>query len=335
MSQHTHLSEVDPEFAAAQAAQPLQNFDFSLGLSALKEGWKKAGAQTALYKPRVRADARYSIEDHTIPVEGGEIIVRVVTPEPTELEQTFPVLVWFHGGGWIFGDVDQDDYLLRIYSTELQIVTVNVDYRTAPEYTFPTQWDDSFAALKWVASNATSISVSLDKGFVVGGLSAGGNLAATSTHRARDDSFFKDKPLTGTYLGYPVIVHMDAYPEKYKDQLLSMEQNKDAPMLTRDAMRFLWDTAKAPPEDPMSSPLLYPSHGLPPAYIQVCGLDPVRDEGILYEHVLREVGIATRLDAYPGVPHVFNVSNPGIKAATKFEADTLEGLKWLLASTKP
>ncbi|KAI0053263.1 hypothetical protein FA95DRAFT_1552779 [Auriscalpium vulgare] len=338
MSQYAHLSELDPEFAAAQAAKPHQGFDLSVGTLALKEVWKtvlQPATYTALYKPRVRTDAKYSVKDHTVAVEGGEIIVRVVIPEPIEPTQTFPVLVWFHGGGWIFGDVDQDDYLLRIYSTELQIVTVNVDYRTAPEHTFPTPWNDSFTALRWVASNAVSISVSLDKGFIAGGWSAGGNLAATCAHRAREDYLFNDKPLTGTYLGFPVTVHIDGYPEKYKDQLLSMEQNKNSPTLTREAMRFTWDLLKAPPEDPLSSPLLYPSHaGLPPAYVQICGFDPLRDEGLLYERLLRDAGTATKLDVYPGVPHVFNVSNPGIKAATKFEADTLEGLKWLLAGGK-
>ncbi|KAI0053256.1 alpha/beta-hydrolase [Auriscalpium vulgare] len=281
------------------------------------------------------SDAKYSVTDHKVPVDGGEIVVRVVIPESDDPKQTFPVLTWLHGGGWALGNIDQDDWALRVWSTELQVVTVNVEFRSAPEHTFPIPWDDSYTALKWVASNAASISVSLDKGFLIGGMSAGGNLAATVAHLARDDPFFSDKPLTGSYLAIPVIVHADAYPEKFKDQLLSMEQNKDAPNLTRDSMRFYLDTVKAPPEDPKTSPLLYPSHaGLPPAYFQICGLDPLRDEGLLYERELRAAGTRTKLDVYPGVPHAFQVFSPTISAAAKYEADTLVGLKWLLAGAK-
>ncbi|KAI0053255.1 alpha/beta-hydrolase [Auriscalpium vulgare] len=336
MSQYAYLSEVDPEYAAFRAANPTPDPDYSSVVD-LKKRWIDLVQPNfaALYKARMRPDAKYSVADHKVPVDGGEIVVRVVIPETDDPKQTFPVLTWFYGGGWVFGNIDQDDWLLRVYSTELQVVTVNVEYRSAPEHTFPSPWDDGFAAVKWVASNAASISVSLDKGFIIGGMSAGGNLAATIAHLARDDPFFSDKPLTGSYLAIPAIVHGDAYPEKFKDQLLSMEQNKDAPNINRDFVRFCWDTVKASPEDPKMSPLLYPSHaGLPPTYFQICGLDILRDEGLLYERELRDVGNRTKLDVYPGLPHGFQVFSPTVSAAAKYEADTLVGLKWLLAGAK-
>ena len=136
--------------------------------------------------------------------------------------------------GWVIGDRNMDDTWLRIASVNLRIAVVNCEYRCvrvdqqgkasthtrtyinsmAPEHPFPTAADDCFAALKYVASNPEKFSSSLKKGFLVGGASAGGNLAAVVSHLARDDPFFKDKPLTGQYLQIPVVVHYEAVPKK-------------------------------------------------------------------------------------------------------------------------
>jgi len=237
---------------------------------------------------------------------------------------------------------------LRILSVELRLAIVNVDYRLAPEHRFPTGLNDCYAALKWTVENCARICGSLDKGFVVGGSSAGANLAAAVAHRSLKDPFFEQRKLTGHILQIPALVHPAAYPPDYTSELLSYEQNKNAPTLGKDLMDFYYECLKGPPADPDVSPLLADHTGLPPAYLQVCGLDPMRDEGLLYERLLRELGIPTKLDMrvtpfsvtkhwvnqfrYPGVPHGFKIMFPGIKAAKKWEVDLRGGLRWLFKS---
>ncbi|EMD36108.1 hypothetical protein CERSUDRAFT_85210 [Gelatoporia subvermispora B] len=229
-----------------------------------------------------------------------------------------------------------DDYILRTWCVEFQVSIVNVDYRLAPEYKYPTGLNDAYAGLKWVAENAALLSASISKGFIVAGLSAGGNLAVVATHRARDDPFFADKKITGNLLMIPVICHPGAYPEQYKSELTSTEENKDAPAFNTADLWACYEFLGAPnPKDPDLSPLLNHSHkGLPPTHLQVCGRDPLRDEAILYEKVLKETGIKTRITVYPGVPHHFHYFFPQIKLSMKFVEESKYGLRWLLSQVE-
>ncbi|OCH90777.1 Alpha/beta hydrolase fold-3 [Obba rivulosa] len=234
-----------------------------------------------------------------------------------------------HSGAWRVGNLDMDDYFLRILAVELQVVVVNVDYRLAPEYRLPACLDDSYTGLKWAAINASRLCASLSKGFIVGGQSAGGNLAVVITHRARDDPFFADTPLTGSLFSIASVVHPDAVPELYKPELLSVEQYRDGPVLTKEAILKSYEDLTVEPMNPEISPLLYPSHkDLPPAYIQVCGLDPRRDESFLYERLLREAGAKFKIDVYPGVPHGSHALFPSLKQTSK--EDLKKRLAWLL-----
>lgn len=111
-----------------------------------------------------------------------------------------------------------------------------------------------------------------------------------------------------------------------------MEQNKDAPVLSKENILTSYDLLKAPPSDPENSPLLNPNHkGLSPAYVQVAGLDPSRDEGFLYEEMLKEAGVRTRPDSYPGLPHGFHNYFPNLGICQKLDSDFREGLRWLLS----
>ncbi|KAI0916142.1 hypothetical protein AcV5_003163 [Taiwanofungus camphoratus] len=126
--------------------------------------------------------------------------------------------------GWIFGTLDMDDYSLRILCVDLQICIVNVEYRLAPEHSFPTGLNDCYAALKWTSNNQRLLSGSSSIGFLLGGQSAGSNLAAVIARRARDDPFFAKHRITGHILQIPVVLHADAYPEEYKSELLSLSK---------------------------------------------------------------------------------------------------------------
>lgn len=146
-----------------------------------------------------------------------------------------------------------------------------------------------------------------------------------------------EPPLTGVYLGIPVVVHPDAVPEKYLPFYGTYSQNKDAPILSRESMDTLTGQYKPTPTDPLYSPLLRPGghSDLPPAYFQVCGLDPVRDDGLIYENVLREeYGTKTKIDIYPGVPHAFMAAFPDLVSSRRFLDDSIAGFTWLLEPEK-
>ncbi|KAL4242887.1 AB hydrolase superfamily protein [Abortiporus biennis] len=226
-----------------------------------------------------------------------------------------------------------DDFL-RPTVVKLQVVLISVDYRLAPEFPFPTGLNDSYAALKWALENAAVLKIYPSKGVLVGGASSGANFAGAIALRARDDHFFKQPgfSVTGQVLRVPSVVHPGAdIPEEYKKELLSMEQNKDVPILNKSDILQIIEYYQAPPNDPDISILLAPSHsGLPPAFFQIAGYDTLRDEGILYEKVLKESGVQTKIEIYPGVPHGGPSPFPHLPAATKCANDFDKGLEWLL-----
>ncbi|KAL0578340.1 hypothetical protein V5O48_003654 [Marasmius crinis-equi] len=326
MAEYSHLSTIDPEFAAAIAKVPPP-----------PPGPPNVEVSRAMYRdfilPSTKArlegslpsESELQVKDHQIDVGGGaKVRARSLVPTPKEGED-----------GWTIGNLEWDDYPMRKVAVERRIAIVSCEYRLAPEHPFPASIDDAFAGLKFVASNPGLFSASLSKGFLVGGASAGGNLAAVLSQLARDDPAFKSTPLTGQFLVIPVTVHPDAYPEEHKSSLLSYEQNKDAPTLTKESMDAFWKWYNPPPTDPKASPLLSPSkEGLPPAFFQVAGMDPLRDEGLLYEKLLRQAGVKTKLEIYPGVPHGFMLIDPTIKAVRKFEEDFRTGITWLLEVAK-
>ncbi|KAF7376279.1 Abhydrolase-3 domain-containing protein [Mycena sanguinolenta] len=332
MAQYSHLSDPDPEFAphmARMTATPLDN-DFAAARARFNTVFVEAARKT--YAPGLPKDTEYRVEDHHVDVENGRISVRSLIPTSKGgSTNTYPLMVWLHGGGWMSGDVELDDYQLRAICVELQISIVNVDYRLTPEHRHPTCLNDSYAAVKWAADNAELLCVDLKKGFLIAGLSAGGHLAAVLAHRARDDPFFEEKKLTGSLLQIPGVLNHAATPEKYKPLLLSLEQNKDAPVLSKEKAFWYLSHLGGDPEDPEVSPLLYPSHkGLPPTVLQVCGLDLLRDEALLYDSLLRGEGVKTKTTVYPGVPHGFQYMFPSFKLAVQWEQDYRAGIRWLL-----
>ncbi|KAI0665530.1 Alpha/Beta hydrolase protein [Trametes maxima] len=289
-------------------------------------------ALRAYEEPRLPPASAYVVKDVTIPATGGgEFSVRTVVPVVEDPDETFPVLVNLHGGGWSVATADIDDYFLRRLSVELKLSTVNVDYRLAPEHPFPAGLDDALSALKWTVTNAAALKADLSKGFLVGGESSGGNVAAVVSLLTRDDPFFKEHPLTGQLLREPMVIHPDLYPENLKSELRAMEEHNDAPLMTREGIDLMIKWYNAPKADPRFSPLLAPSHkGLPRAFIQVMGVDMLRDDGIVYGKVLKEAGVETKVDLHPGLLHGFYYYFPALEVSEKVRVAVKEGVEWLL-----
>ncbi|EED80645.1 predicted protein [Postia placenta Mad-698-R] len=174
--------------------------------------------------------------------------------------------------------------------------------------------DISFPVLFWIhggdrhnqcrvstVNNQALFGGDISRGFLIGGQSAGSNYGAVLAYRARDDPFFENRRLSGTILQLPIVLHPDAHPEKYKDELLSVDECRDTPLLNGEQMKITWVELGAEPLNPECSPFLNSSHaGLPPTYLQVCGQDPLRDEALVCERLLKEANVATRLDVLQG-----------------------------------
>jgi acetyl esterase len=223
----------------------------------------------------------------------GAVRSRLYQPE-NRPAGTMPLVVFFHGGGWTFGTLDQYDWFCSHIAIRVGAVVVSVDYRLAPDHPFPAAPEDCYAALVWAADQAASWGADPSRIGVVGD-SAGGNLAAVVCLLARDRSGPAVRHQT---LIYPATDLTMGSP--------SLVTNANKPLLTRadiDAFRSLY-MGQADVRDVRASPLLADDHsGLPPALIQVAEHDPIRDDGLRYADALRAAGVPVRLTEYLGMPH--------------------------------
>lgn len=244
-----------------------------------------------------------------------------------------PLIVMFHGGGFCIGDPEGEEQSCRSFVQAFGAVCVSAAYRLGPEFKFPHAINDAWDALRWAAGHANEFGADPSAGFVVGGTSAGGNISAVLSILARDEKLAP--PLTGQYLAIPALTPGKNYvPEKYQHLYLSMEQNAHGvPILPRAAIDMFMEGYVPDDESPLYNVLSNPKgHAdLPAAYFQVNGLDPLRDDAVIYEKMLREDnGVRTKLDMYPGLPHGYWGFFPMLKRSNDFRRDMVQGMGWLL-----
>ena len=210
---------------------------------------------------------------------------------------------------------------------------VSISYRLAPENPFPTPSNDAWDNIEWLAQNAALINANPSAGFVVGGGSAGANLAAVTVQKA---SRTKLKPrITGHWSLVPYVLEQEIVPEKYAKFYIARTQNASAPGLDGRGMEVIRELYQLDVKSPDFSPFNDPNtfSELPRTYIQVSGLDPLRDDGIIYAKTLVDHQIECKLDVYPGVPHGFEGPFSMIQQARKLQKDTLVNIGWLLGAT--
>jgi acetyl esterase/lipase len=221
------------------------------------------------------------IIDGKLPGAAGELQYRLYRPASSG---PHPIVVYFHGSGWVLGSFDVDDPFCRDLCVQSGLIIISVDYRHAPEAKFPAAPHDVFAAVQWVAENAASLG-GVPAQIAVSGWSAGANLAAVVCQMARD----ADGPaISGQLLVAPVT---DADFETG-----SYQSNGEDYLLTRSLMQWFWDQYADTQDrlNPMASPLRAESlKGLPPALVVTCEFDPLRDEGIAYAEALQAAGVET------------------------------------------
>jgi acetyl esterase len=227
----------------------------------------------------------------------GPIALRSYRPLGSGAADMLPVLVYYHGGGWVIGDLDTHDTLCRQLANQSGCAVVAVDYRLAPEHRFPAAVDDAVAAARWVHRHADALHVDANR-IAVGGDSAGGNLAAVVALAARDAG---DLPLAFQLLIYPATDQRRGWP--------SHTSNGEGYLLTKASMdyyhaHYIGDPAQD--ADWRASPLLATSHaGLPPALVLTAGYDPLRDEGLQYAHALSAAGSRATLVNFERQVHGF------------------------------
>jgi acetyl esterase len=236
-----------------------------------------------------------SITDHTVPGPAGDVPVRVYVPTPDPGPR--PVLVYFHGGGWVIGDIETHDGTVRSIAAASGVTVVSVDYRLAPEHPFPAAIDDCVAAVRWVVANAGDLDVDATR-LAVGGDSAGGNLAAAvalQTTRSGDQ-----KPVMQLLL-YPAV---DATRRRRSRELFG-----NGFLLTDHDMTWFMDQyspVESERGDPRLSVLLADDlTELPTAYVVTSGFDPLRDEGEAYAKALSDAGVPVVARRFPDLIHGF------------------------------
>lgn len=287
------LGDMDPESSAYMALQPPPPATPPTPELA-REGMRRARPFNQPDLPHVAMTREYSV-----PGKGGSFQVRNYRGARTFPDEALPVQVYFHGGGWVIGDLDSHDWVCRAVANAANCAVVSVDYRLAPEHIFPAAFDDAVTATHWVAANAAMLNVDPAR-MSVGGDSAGGNLAATVAIALRDQGQVK---LRAQVLTYPIVDLTFEYDERFEKGVA----------LTNCGMRdfidkYVPDVAQR--RDWRCSPLFAQSlKGLPPALVILAGFDPLYDEGEAYAARLQSEGVAVTVKRFPGQMHGF-VSRP-------------------------
>jgi acetyl esterase len=251
-------------------------------------------------------------KDKTIPGPSQDIPIRIYYP--MEEQSSYPALVFYHGGGWVIGNIESHDNVCRALTNLANCLTISVDYRLAPEHKFPAAVDDSYAAVQYVYDHAEEFQVDQSR-IAVGGDSAGGNLAAVISNLAKD----RNSP--------SICFQLLIYPSTNLggEATISMVENSEGYFLTKGAMEWFKDCYLNGEEDKQNNlvtPALYHDFsGLPSALVITAEYDPLRDEGENYGKLLAAAGVDVDCARYEGVIHGFvsmaSVIDKGIQALEK------------------
>lgn len=272
-------------------------------MAALPALWEfpaaKARALAKQFVPMSTAPAREeigSVTDIQIPSPAGGIPARIYAPKTTV--DSSPVLVYFHGGGWVIGDLESHDALCREFCEAIDCIVVAVDYRLAPEHKFPAAVEDAWTAVQWIAAHAAEFGGDASR-LAVGGDSAGGNLTAVVTQKARDEG---GPAIIFQLLLYPAL---DVLTENESRTQFETGYSLDRTLAEWFLAQYLDDIPTQAPDLRVSPGKAENLAGLPQALIITAGFDPLKDEGKAYADRLRDAGVAVEYICYDTVIHGF------------------------------
>jgi acetyl esterase len=277
-------------------------------------GAQARAAIRARYVPPAEPEPVASVTDTVV----DAVPVRIYRPESTE---PLPILVFAHGGGFVFCDLDTHDGLCRSLANLLASVVISVDYRLAPEHRFPAAVEDIYTVTQWAAAHAAEVGADPMR-LIIGGDSAGGNLAAVTALTTRDRG---GAPLAAQVLLYPVMA-ADFTNGSYRDFGTGFYN-------TATAMQWYWDQYVpnvVDRETPYAAPLLADHADLPPTVIAVTGYDPLRDEALTYAASLKAAGVPVTELRYDGAIHGF-MSMPALDLAHRARREVCQALGQILS----
>ncbi|MBF8377301.1 alpha/beta hydrolase [Alicyclobacillus mali] len=253
-------------------------------------------SQQSMFPP-VKKEPVAEVREFDMDLPGRTLKVRMYRPEG--IEAPYPALVYYHGGGWVVGDLETHDPVCRVLAKDGRAVVFSIDYRLAPEHKFPAAVEDAYDALQWIAERAADFQLDPAR-IAVGGDSAGGNLAAVTSILAKERG---GPDISFQLLIYPSTGYDPARPPA------SIEANAEGYLLTGGMMLWFRDQYLNSLEElthPWFSPVLYPDlSGLPPAYIATAQYDPLRDVGKLYAEALQKAGVKVEIENFEDLIHGF------------------------------
>ena len=278
-------------------------------LQRIKDSGEPAFETMTAQQARAIADARViasagqgpetgPIRENTMQVKGRTVTLRIYRPKDAAADAALPLLIYYHGGGFVVGNLDTVDTLCRIVTESVGCTTVSIGYSLAPEFRFPAQAEDSYAATDWIIANAAALGADPSR-IALAGESSGGTLAAAMPQMARAEG-----------ANWPLLMQIMVYPGlDWRMNSASYHRLSTGYFLTRDKMMWFRNHFLNTPDeadDPRASPLLREDlTGLPPAVVITADLDPLVDEGNDYAARLRAAGVPVELYCYQGWPHGF------------------------------
>ncbi|KAF4337161.1 AB hydrolase superfamily [Fusarium beomiforme] len=290
---------VNPEWLALEESLPSTPTQ-ELHISEIKK-LANVEREAIARRSMIKLAPQLQIQNHAIPSRDGTTIpARSYRPIVASKDTLLPLYIHFQGGGFMFGTLDAEDAICARIAIGANITVLNIDYRHTPEYTYPTQWNDAEDAFDWAHDNIGILHCDPQK-VLVGGISAGAWITASFTlqkHLSRSTN--TRPPIAGQVLMIPCLAHVDCYEPQLKkmrhESISSYRTNESAPMLTVTELRWFMDMLKM--ENPDVNDLkINPGNatpeqvkGMPPTVLGITGLDPLRDEALLYGKMLTEVG---------------------------------------------
>ena len=312
------MDQLDPELRVVLEAFPAEGAVNLNDIPAARAKLRKLFTAMQATLPAVEG---VTSQDQLVPGLQGDSAVRVRIYQPADRPNILPGLLWIHGGGYVLGDIEQDDRLMKQLVKRIGCVALSVDYRLAPEHPFPAPVEDCYAGLQWLFAHAGELGVDPSR-IAIGGASAGGGLAAGLALLARDRG---EVQVAFQLLIYPMIDDRNVTPASYAIT--------DPRVWHRESNRLGWkaylgrdgggDDVSPYAAAARATDLTH----LPPAYIPVGALDLFIDENIEYAQRLIQAGVPTELHVYPGAFHGFDAFAPSAAVSKQFKAERDNALK--------
>jgi len=331
------------DWLAVEKTLPSLTFDINADPTALRSAvnTERENRTAAAF---AELSAQVQTADYSIPTrDGSSIEARTYRSVNQDKNEKLPVYLYLHGGGFIFGTLNSEDATCAQTAIKTGAIVLNVNYRHTPEHVFPTAWLDTEDAFAWLHKNIDTIGGDPAK-VVVGGVSAGGQLSAALTleqHLKKSDVTKDLPPIAGQILIIPCVAAPSTYdqgPGK-KLKVSSYVENEFAPVLPKTTVEFFTGLLKAGTIDLKDTKLNIVNatedevKGLPPTVFGIAGLDPLRDEALLYAKLLSEAGVPTDIRLFKGVPHGHRRFGDALRASKHWDDCIEEGIQWVL--TKP